>query len=74
MFPSMVEIQKSPSQGSPQGGVFSLENLNASPKRIPYVPPRVKVIKSFDLSTRRNINWFVDTYNFEGVYQDDLHL
>ena len=34
----------------------------------------MKVIKTFDLSTRHNINWFVDTYNFEGVYQDDLHL
>ncbi|MCO5599579.1 hypothetical protein L7F22_053685 [Adiantum nelumboides] len=70
----MEEIQKSPSQISPQGGVFSLDNILDSPKKAKYIPPRVKVIKTFDLSTHHNISWFLDTYDFDGVYQEDLHL
>ena len=60
--------------GMEQRGVFSLDSIHVSPKKAKYIPPRVKVCKSFDLSTLGNINWFMDTYNFEGVYQDDLHL
>ncbi|MCO5590770.1 hypothetical protein L7F22_044745 [Adiantum nelumboides] len=70
----MEEIQKSPSQISPQGGVFSLDNILDSPKKAKYIPPRVKVIKTFDLSTHHNISWFLDTYDFDGIYQEDLHL
>ncbi|MCO5567907.1 hypothetical protein L7F22_021603 [Adiantum nelumboides] len=70
----MEEIQKSPSQISPQGGVFSLDNILDSPKKAKYIPLRVKVIKTFDLSTHHNISWFLDTYDFDGVYQEDLHL
>ncbi|MCO5592556.1 hypothetical protein L7F22_046559 [Adiantum nelumboides] len=70
----MEEIQKSPSQISPQGGVFSLDNILDSPKKAKYIPPRLKVIKTFDLSTHHSISWFLDTYDFDGVYQEDLHL
>ena len=73
MFLGMEEIQ-SHTQTAPQGQVFSLDNVHASPQKAKYNPPRVKVIKSCDLSTHRGVNWFMDTYNYEGVYQNDLHL
>lgn len=54
---------------------FSLDNIqSSSPQKFKYVPPRVKILKSFDLTNGNSINWFMDTYNFEDIYQEDLHL
>ena len=75
MYLGMAEIQKSPVQSVPQGEVFTLKNIHVSPQKVKYIPPRVKVlINTFDLSGMQNLNWFMDTYNCEGEYQDDLHL
>lgn len=70
----MAEIKKSPAQSAPQGQVFTLENIHASAQNVKYIPPRVKVVNTFDLSEMQNLNWFMDTYNYEGEYQEDLHL
>ena len=74
MYLGMAETQKSPVQSAPQGEVFTLKNIHVSPQKVKYTPPRVKVINTFDLSGMQNLNWFMDTYNYEGEYQDDLHL
>ena len=74
MYLGMAEIQKSPVQSAPQGEVFTLKNIHVSPQKVKYIPPRVKVINTFDISGMPNLNWFMDTYNCKGEYQDDLHL
>lgn len=63
-----------PTQSSAQAEVFTLEDMQASPQKDKYIPPRVKVEKSFDLTTNHNVKWFMDTYDYEGNYQGDLHL
>ena len=30
--------------------------------------------QTFDLSNQKDTKWFIDTYNFEGTYESDLHL
>ena len=43
-------------------------------QKVKYNAPQVKVVKTFDLSNQKDIKWFIDTYNFEGKYESDLHL
>ena len=72
----MENIQKSATQSSKPTEKFSLDTIQSSPQqqKVKYIAPRVKVVKIFDLSNQKDIKWFIDTYNFEGTYESDLHL
>lgn len=72
----MENIQKSATQSSKPTEKFSLDTIQSSPQqqKVKYIAPRVKVVKTFDLSNQKDIKWFIDTYNFEGTYESDLHL
>ncbi|MCO5571570.1 hypothetical protein L7F22_025314 [Adiantum nelumboides] len=68
-----MEASNVPISSNQGAQVFTLDALGMS-SQAKSTPPRIKVDKTFELTKGDGVTWFVDTYNMDANYKDDIHL